>query len=322
MAKLGFDIGGSSLKIAVVREREVRLEEMRLPENMMDEGGVILPHVFAGFLKQAKKELALPRGDAALALPPRQAICRLVTMPRMTTEQLLLNLPYEFSDFIQGEADQYFCDYAVCASTEEDEGEGIPMMAAVAAKSRLAEYARIFSQAGLRLKTVLPQEMALVNLCRNRPEGAEEYFFVDLGYRHTQIIVVWGDGIQATRQIPMGGRDIDLAIGDELGVDAFLAGTYKLTNYQNVQSAPVVADLCERIAVEILKVLNFYRFTYRSSSLGGLFLVGGGAALPPLERAIASAVDLPLLDPASLLPGAFQGAASGVFAAGVAMGGK
>ena len=48
----------------------------------------------------------------------------------------------------------------------------------------------------------------------------------------------------------------------------------------------------------------------------------GGAALPPLERAIASAVDLPLLDPASLLPGAFQGAASGVFAAGVAMGGK
>ena len=216
MAKLGFDIGGSSLKIAVVREREVRLEEMRLPENMVDEGGVILPHVFAGFLKQAKKELALPRGDAALALPPSQAICRLVTMPRMTTEQLLLNLPYEFSDFIQGEADQYFCDYAVCASTEEDEGEGIPMMAAVAAKSRLAEYARIFSQAGLRLKTVLPQEMALVNLCRNRPEGAQEYFFVDLGYRHTQIIVVWGDRIQATRQIPMGGRDIDLAIGDEL----------------------------------------------------------------------------------------------------------
>ena len=183
MAKLGFDIGGSSLKIAVVREREVRLEEMRLPENMVDEGGVILPHVFAGFLKQAKKELALPRGDAALALPPSQAICRLVTMPRMTTEQLLLNLPYEFSDFIQGEADQYFCDYAVCASTEEDEGEGIPMMAAVAAKSRLAEYARIFSQAGLRLKTVLPQEMALVNLCRNRPQGAQEYFFVDLGYQ-------------------------------------------------------------------------------------------------------------------------------------------
>ena len=120
----------------------------------------------------------------------------------------------------------------------------------------------------------------------------------------------------------MGGRDIDLAIGDELGVDAFLAGTYKLTNYQNVQSALVVADLCERIAVEILKVLNFYRFTYRSSSLGGLFLVGGGAALPPLQRAIASTVDLPLLDPASLLPGAFQRAASGVFAAGVAMGGK
>ena len=43
MAKLGFDIGGSSLKIAVVREREVRLEEMRLPENMVDEGASSCP---------------------------------------------------------------------------------------------------------------------------------------------------------------------------------------------------------------------------------------------------------------------------------------
>jgi type IV pilus assembly protein PilM len=323
--RLGFDIGSSSLKIAVLRGTETRIEEVRLPENMVDgTGAILLPHAFAQFLKQTKKDLSLPRGPAALALPPSQVICRLVTMPRMTTEQLLLNLPYEFSDFIQGVADQYHCDYAVCASSEEDDAtQGVPMMAAVAAKQTLAEYARMFSQAGLRLKTVLPQEMALIQLCQARGAGAEEFCFVDLGHQFTRITVVWRDRVQATRQIALGGRNLDMIVAGELGVDPFLSNTYKATNFQDVLTLPAVAEVCERIAVEILKVINFYQFTYRSSSLEGVYLVGGGAALPLLRQSIESAVGLPLLDPADLLPEAGEAAASaGVFAAGAAMGGK
>lgn len=322
--RLGFDIGSSSLKIAVLRGTETRIEEVRLPENMVDgTGAILLPHAFAQFLKQTKKDLSLPRGPAALALPPSQVICRLVTMPRMTTEQLLLNLPYEFSDFIQGVADQYHCDYAVCASSEEDDAtQGVPMMAAVAAKQTLAEYARMFSQAGLRLKTVLPQEMALIQLCQARGAGAEEFCFVDLGHQFTRITVVWRDRVQATRQIALGGRNLDMIVAGELGVDPFLSNTYKATNFQDVLTLPAVAEVCERIAVEILKVINFYQFTYRSSSLEGVYLVGGGAALPLLRQSIESAVGLPLLDPADLLPEAGERAAAGIFAAGAVMGGK
>lgn len=322
--RLGFDIGSSSLKIAVFQGGGPRIEEVRLPENLVDEtGAVVLPHAFAQFLRQTKKELSLPRGPAALALPAGQAICRLVTMPRMTTEQLLMNLPYEFSDFIQGVADQYHCDYAVCASSEEDdEANGVPMMAAAAAKQTLAEYSQMFAQAGFKLKTVLPQEMALIQLCQDRGAGADEFCFVDLGHQVTRITVVWRDRIQATRQIALGGRNLDAIVANEMGVDAFLSNTYKTTNFQDVLTLPAVAEVCERIAVEILKVVNFYQFTYRSSALEGVYLVGGGAALPLLRQSIESTVGLPLLDPADLLPEAGGQAAAGVFAAGAAMGGN
>ena len=322
--RLGFDIGSSTLKIATLRKKEFRVEEVRLPENMVDStgegGGIALPHVFAQFLKQTRKELRLPRGPAALVLPPSQVICRMVTMPQMNEEQLMMNLPYEFSDFIQGAADQYRCDYAVCTAAE-GEVDGVPMMAAVAAKDTLAEYTRMFAQAGIKLRVVVPQEMALIQLLQARGTGAEEFCFVDLGHRHTRITVVWRDRVQATRQIPLGGRNIDLAIADGQGVDAFLANTYKLSNFQSVLDLPVVADVCDRIAVEILKVVNFYQFTYRSSSLAGVYLVGGGAALPLLRRSIENTVDLPVLNPAELLPECGQEAAAGVFAAGAVMGG-
>ena len=321
--RLGFDVGSSSMKVAVLRGETLRTEEVRLPENLVDgSGNITLPHAFVQFLKQTKRELSLPRGPAALVLPPSQVICRLVTMPQMTTQQLMMNLPYEFTDFIQGVADQYFCDYAVCAPSEgESEEQGIPMMAAAAAKQTLAEYVQMFSRAGFALKTILPQEMALIHLAKAQKSGGEEYCFVDLGHQNTRITVVWRDRVQATRQIGLDGRNIDLAVADELGVDAFLANTYKTSDYQNVLSSPGVGELCERVAVEILKVINFYQFTYRSSSLEGIYLVGGGAALPRLRTSIEETVGMPLLSPGVLLPSGEEPAAAGVFAAGAAMGG-
>jgi len=163
--------------------------------------------------------------------------------------------------------------------------------------------------------------MALVQLCRALGGEEEEFCFVDLGHQLTRITVVWRDRVQATRQIALGGRNLDVLLANELGVDAFLANTYKTTNFQDAQSLPALADVCDRIAVEILKVVNFYRFTYRSTALKGIYLVGGGAALSQLRKSVEETVDLPLLDPAELLSEAGEKAAAGVFAAGAAMGG-
>ena len=187
------------------------------------------------------------------------------------------------------------------------------MVAAVSAKQTLAEYAQMFSRAGLRLKTILPQEMALINLVKGLSEGPEEFCFVDLGHQSTRITVVWRDRVQATRQIALGGRNLDLVVADGLGVDG---------DYQNVLDDQAVADVCDRIAVEILKMINFYQFTYRSSSLDGIYLIGGGAALSCLRKAIEDTVGLPVLSPDHLLPGVGERAAAGIFAAGAAWGGK
>lgn len=320
--KVGFDIGGSSMNIAVARGDGFQVETVRLPDNLTDENGVAMPNAFSQFLKQTVRELRLPKSGAALALPPSQVICRLVGMPEMNQEQLLMNLPYEFADFIQGAPDQYFCDYAMCERIPGDEEGSMPMMAAVAAKRQLEEYIRMFARGGVKLKKLVPQEMALIELCRaRRTAGPGEYCFVDLGHQQTRITVVLGDRVQATRHINIGGRDLDLAIAEELGVDAFLAGSYKMAGHQGALATAALPELCERLAVEILKVVNFYQFTYRASTLEGVYLVGGGAAMEPLRQAIEGTAGLTLLDPAGLVNALEGTAADGIFAAGAAMGG-
>ncbi|MCI8405605.1 MAG: pilus assembly protein PilM [Oscillospiraceae bacterium] len=321
MAKitLGFDIGSCTLKIAVLRGGSVQLETVRLPEKLVDENGVTMPNAFSDFLRRTLREHRIPKGAGALVLPQNQVICRLVTLPKMTVDQLEMNLPYEFADFIQGLPEQYFCDYALCQRLENEDEQTMPMMAAVAAKQQLESYIQMFARAGVRLKVLLPQEMALIQLAQSQGKG-HDCFFVDLGQQFTRITVVSGDRVQATRQIALGGKYLDQLIADELGVDLFLAASYKAADHQNVLSLPAVAELCDRLAVEILKVVNFYQFTFRGSELAGIYLTGGGAGIAPLREAIAGAVGLPLLDPAELLPGVPEGeGADSVFAAGAAM---
>lgn len=341
--KIGFDIGNSSMKIAVAKKSGMVIHEVRLPENMMENSGVAMPNAFSDFLKKTRRKLHLPKGEGALVIPANQVICRLVTLPVMTKEQLLMNLPYEFSDFMQGESDQYFCDYAVCdsalekeeqeteeeAEQEAEEQKEMTMMAAAVSKNQAYQYIRMFAQAGIKLKILLPEEMALIQLVRSfREKNADspaEYCFVDLGHQSTRITVVNRDRIQATRQVPLGGRNVDMVIADSMNVDAFLANSYKASNYMDVLQSPGCMEVYNQIAVEILKVINFYQFTFRESNLPGIYLIGGGAGIAPLCRVIEDVVGFPLLPLEEILPLADKGEPfhpSGIFAAGMALADK
>lgn len=298
--KVAFDLGNKSVKVAAVKKGVLELHELPLPEHLVEDDTVTMPHAFSAFLKKAKKELRLPGGPAGLLLPPSQVICRLVTMPRMSVDQLMLNLPYEFNDFIHGEPHQYYCDYALCQTPEEigEEGEEPPltMMAAAAQRQQIQDYIRMFAAGGFSLKRILPQEMALIQLVqayrRVQPTAPEEFCFIDLGYLSTRIFIIHGDRIQTTRRIPIGCRELDSVVADIFHVDQFLSDQYKRSNYQGILEHPRCMDVYEQIGVEALKLINFYHFTYRQNQLEGVYFIGGGASIEPLRRVLSESLGL------------------------------
>lgn len=328
--KIAFDLGNSSLKIAALKKGTLELHELPLPENLMEEDNILMPRAFSAFLKKAKKDLRLPGGPAGLMLPSSKAICRLVTMPRMSVDQLMLNLPYEFSDFIHGEPHQYYCDYALCQDESQDEPqpeeqgeEQLTMMAAVVQRQQIQDYIRIFSAGGFSLKRILPQEMSLIQLVqsclRERPEGPREFCFIDLGFLSTRIFVVHGDRIQAARRVHIGCRALDGVVADLFNMDPFLADAYKRGNHQGVLEHPRCMEVYENLAVEVLKVINFYHFTYRQNQLDGVYLIGGGAEIAPLRRLLEETLGLPALPVDTLIPGREGQVQNGTFVCAVGL---
>ena len=292
---LSFDIGESYIKIAKQDKLGIHVYVEQMPENLMAEGIIQMPHMLTDFLKELKKEYKLPKGDCGIVVPDELTVCRNLTLPAMTTKQLEVNLPFEFSDYISGEPQKYVYDYALQEMIYDEDGNPTEMIltGAVMSKESVASYINIFKNAGFRLRTLIPQEIALSNIMKvavaeERIEKEKEYCIINIGHRATQVYIFKGDALMVLRNIHIGSSSIDKIIAENENVDEFVARTHKNKNYNNVLEKDYCREAFGRIAVEIMKVINFYRFNNRESQLSDMYFAGGGSNIKPLCENIAA----------------------------------
>ena len=304
---IGLDIGSGEVKFAVRKGSTVRFCSSPLPENMVANGRVQLAATMKSFLREEKRRWKIPGGSCCLILPDQQVFCRMLTMPYMPEKQLLLNLPYEFRDYIAQSNDKYYYDYALDRTSPGGNGEpvSLDLLAACAPQAVIREYAELLAGAGLRLTTAIPREMAYVSLLREyereNPGRNREYCFLDIGRESVRVHFYTGPRLAASRSLDLGCRDIDLAIAEQKNVDEYVAASYKLTNYENVLASNACREVYARIAVEVMKAVHFYRFRHADNHLEDIYFLGGGARIAALRAQIVDSVQLTAHDVTELL---------------------
>lgn len=307
---IGVDIGEDQVKFAVCDPGEVRrLAEEPLPDNLVRDGHIISPEAMSDFLRQAAAKHRVSGRKCAVVLPSTVAFTKRTVMPAMTVEQLRINLPYEFRDYITQEKDKYVYDYAVLDL--ERDGDGKPkqmeLMAAACPKTLIREYMDMFRRAGFKLMTAAPEEFAYYNLLRRYEEAhpdraGREHCIIDLGHRATRVHIFTGLKFEVSRVIEYGGATADAAIADELHVDEHIARTYKLSNHENAQELESCRGLYNAVALEITRAVNFYGYNNPDSALQTAWVCGGGVRNEAMMAQLRETLSLELEPIAGLLP--------------------
>ena len=353
MAKtiLGIDIGYDNLKLALVNGRQVlRTASFPMPKNLVRDGNIVSDESMGELLRTSIKESGMKTKFAACVLSDENVFVKNVVMPQMTADQLTYNLPFEFRDYISGEIRDYVFDYAMQplpdhAENNADssnynnkpEGESedtagstdaappMALMAVSAPRAYMDETRQIMRKAGMRLTKAAPAVCAFIQLIRaNDPQAEtsdEEYCIIDLGYNAIRMHMFRGDRYNVTRALDIGLSVLDEALADYFSVDIHLAHTYLMTNFENCLFSGVCEDAYQRIAMELMRVLNFYRYSNPDSALHSVMLCGGGSVIEPLREAIGNMLDLDILPAGSLVPGGddIEDCDSFVQAIGIAM---
>jgi len=322
---VGIDIGADSLKLALVQGRRVRGTAIAaMPQNLLRDGHIVSPETVAELIRNTMRENRLRANEAAIVLPAETTFVRNVIVPRMTPDQLVYNLPFEFRDYITDELKNYVYDYAVLStevegaeltnpdnapegSEKSDVRPKMELMAAATSAVAFRETRDMLRNAGLKLVKAAPAASSFVALIRNmddakRPESGE-YAFLDLGYRSIRLHIFKGERLEATRELETGLSAVDAALADAMNVDIHLAHTYLRSNFDECRSKEVALTAFTGIAVELMRAVNFYSFSNQQSRLNDIWLCGGGAVITELRSAIAEQLEMKLHSADELVSG-------------------
>lgn len=313
---VGIDIGTCQLKLAVCSGgtvRQIVVEDM--PDNLVREGRVISPEAMAELIRKTAAGARITTRKCAVVLPASAVFTRTMTVPMMTQEQLKINLPYEFRDFITQEKDKYFYDYAIMDTLYDEEGkpQELELIAAAALKETIKSYSDMCRRARLKLVTAIPEELGYMNMIRrmesqNSDKEEREYCFIDLGHTVTKMYIYRGIKHQATRVVEFGMQRLDAVIAEALNTDEHLARVHKHANNNNELTSEACMNIYSTISVELMRAINFYRYNSPNSNLQEVFLCGGGARIEPLAERIAADLAMPVHNAAELLPDSSENA--------------
>ena len=311
---IGIDIGNDRLKIAVKKRGLVRkVITENVPDGAMSDNHIVSYDAMGDFIRDTMRRNHVSIKNAHLCMPIHEVYLRTVTMPMMNTQQLMVNLPYEFHDYITEDMDKYVYDYSVLPKTEEDEEEGehLNLLAVAASKKLISSHMQMAKRAHIKLKSICPANVPLTKIfetaLKERRLEMRDYAFLDLGDTSVKIHFFTNGKFEVTRSMDIGIGQAAQRISDETGSDIHISRMNFEANTGGVQREPYLEDVYANISSQVMRVLNFYNFNNRNNTLEDLYYYGGGSMITPFVDVLKEMVQLPLKSAAQLLPVKMKG---------------
>ena len=307
---VGIDIGTNMLKLVYVDgDKVVSTINVALPDKLVQNNRVVSIETMSELIKDALKENNIKATKAGLVLNGDQVFVRTLTMPQMSADQLLYNIPYEFKDYIEGELKDYVYDFSMVSTLDEmkamEENKTMEVMAAACPKKLIEDCRDMTRKAGLKLTNLAPVVTCYGNVIRHLNEDStKEYGIIDIGYEAIRLHIFTGDCYNITRKLEIGMKDLDSIVANLFNVDIHLAHTYFVNNYENCQDSEDCQRVFNNISIEINRALNFYRFNNPESQLNDLYLCGGGACVESLKQSIKESIEVNVHDVTDLFANA------------------
>lgn len=330
MAKscLGIDIGKDQLKLVLMKgENIVKTASVQMPEGLLKDGRIVSVETTGELIRKTMKENKIRCKEAAVVVSSGICFLRNVTMPEMTAEQLVYNLPYEFRDYITDELKKYVFDYSWGSGEEMPKGKKLKkaskkkeekpeeeenqkrnemeLLAAAAPLEVMDDLRLMTRKAGLKLTFAAPEVSACENLLhyklRNEQDKDKEYGILDLGSTSSRLFIFKGDRHQVTRVIERGMEQVEELLADTFHIDIHLAHTWLLANHEDCIYSEVCQDAFSQISVELMRALNFYQFSNPESRLEDIYICGGGASIATMRQSLEENLDVKIHEAGELL---------------------
>ena len=307
---IGVDIGSSSIKVCQLKESRkgyglVRLGYTPLPPQSIVDGHVMNAQAGVEGLGRAFSEAKIKQREIALSISGQAVIIRKISVPMMTAAELDEQIQWEAEQHIPFDIKDVHVDYEVLR--RRPEAGQMDLLLVAAKRDEINDYTQIARTAKLKPLVVDIDAFTVQNLfelSRGIPPD-QTFAIINVGASLASINILSRGASAFTRDIANGGNYITEQIQRQLNVSFDQAEEFKCASVNAgaeavpAQVTQVIEVVCDSIAGEIQRSLDFFMATSGEPEMHRIYLTGGTSNLPTLATAIGrrSRVAVEVLQP-------------------------
>jgi type IV pilus assembly protein PilM len=299
---VGVDIGSTSIKVCQLKESRrglglVRFGYAPLSPQVIVDGQVMDSGVVVESLQRIFHDYRIRQRECALSVSGQSVIHRKITVPMMTEAELQEQIQWEAEQHIPFDIKDVQVDYQVLRRRAD--ASQMDLLLVAAKRDQINDYAQLARNAKLKPVVCDIDAFTVQNLfeySRGLPQD-QTIAILNVGGSLSSLNIV-ANGVSAfTREIANGGNVITEEIQKALNVPYEQAEAYKcggagdpnLPPQQGMvpqQVVEIIEAVCDSIAAEIQRSLDFFMATSGDAEISRIFVTGGTARLAALGQSI------------------------------------
>ena len=305
---IGINIGQSSIKISeVIREPKgnsiklIRYSSWPLSEGTVIEDEVQDEEDLISAIRSAVEAGGFSTQNAALGLFGSNVVVKRLKLAGGTPDEIENQVFWEAEHYIPFNIDSSFISYHVVANTET---EGCDIIVAAATKDFVNGIKDIVEKAGIRVKSVIPDALAIANIfelvcAEELADAHHSYLILNIGGQKTDLMVYSNDSVSFTKEIGYGGLMITEEVQRRMGVTYEEAEDLKTIRDENgnlpEEIQLIIDEVIDIFLEEIKKTVDFYIKTTSDEEFHSCYITGGGAQTIELKDSLESLLGLDVL---------------------------
>jgi type IV pilus assembly protein PilM len=307
---IGLDIGSSSIKMLQVKAtpKGIRLLDFGiepLPPQTIVDGTIMDQGAVVEAIRRLRAALGIRNRQVATAISGHSVIIKKIQVPQMPADELAEQLQVEAEQHIPFRSDEVEIDHQL---VNPRNAQGLMELLLVAAKKEvIADYAQVIRDAKL-LPVVMDVTAFTVQNAFEASYDAgpgESVALINIGAAISNINIITEGTSIFTRDVTVGGGAFTEEIQKRIHVSQEEAEAFKIAvSAGDLAGVPagvtaVLNEVAESMAGKLQRTLDFFLAASSDATLSRIYLCGGSAKVPALQKLLAERARVPveIIDP-------------------------
>jgi type IV pilus assembly protein PilM len=283
---LGLDIGTSAIKFVQLKNagkltKLIGHGRFNVPKNYIIEGIVTEPEKLAKELKEIFKKPPWGKITAKrliASLPESHLFTRVLDLPKIKEKDLEEAIKYEVDQSIPAAATDLYVDWEIIKETNDK----TTIFLAAAPKSIVDSYVQLSKELEMEPLALEISLSAIARAMISNKDNVEPVIILDLGGQ-TSNMGVFDTSLRVTGSHPIGGTTAKNLLISNLGLSEKEAENAIRTAFQkDDKTSQAVKDEFERLAIEVVKLKDYFLENNPNAKINKILLCGGVAYLEGL----------------------------------------